>query len=119
MRILVNAAITLRVIAIFLSSCGCTRACVPELTRLMSAGAVSEFVLHNDGVKLFEADADSEQFCAAVRASSLTHLELFRCGHNPDVAEVAAFINARAAGHAQTTWTMVVSPPPGSLHSLM
>ena len=40
MRILVNAAIALRLVTIDLLFCGCTRACVPELTRLVSAGVV-------------------------------------------------------------------------------
>ena len=96
MRVFVNAAIALRLHTVSLVFCGCTRACVPELTRLVSAGAVKGMVLHNDDVELFEAGADTDQFCAAVRASaSLKQLKLIRCGPNPDAAAVAAFINAR------------------------
>ena len=96
MRIVVNAAIELRVQAIGLLGCGCTRVCVPELTRLVSAGAVNQMILHNDDVELFEAGADTDQFCAAARGSaSLKNLFLKSCGSNPNAAAVAAFINAR------------------------
>ena len=96
MRAFVNAVIAVRVLNIGLFFCGCTRACVPELTRLVSAGAVRGIILDNDDVELFEAGADTDQFCAAVRASaSLLCLTLEHCGPNPDAAAVAAFITAR------------------------
>ena len=96
MRVIVNAAIALRVMTIGLVYCGCTRACVPELTRLVSAGTLDQMVLYNLDVELFEAGPDTDQFCAAVRASaSLNRLEFDRCGLNPDAAAVSAFINAR------------------------
>ena len=96
MRVLVNAAIILRIQVIYLFFCGCTRVCVPELTRLVSAGAVQKIFLHNLGVELFEAGADMDQFFAAVRASaSLERLTFEQCGPNLDAAAVAAFINAR------------------------
>ena len=96
MRLLVSAAIALRLPGLGFVRCGCTRACVPELTRLVSAGEVIALVLHNYDVELFEAGADTDQFCAAVRAStSLTRLDFDHCGPNPDAAAVAAFINAR------------------------
>ena len=72
------------------------RACVPELTRLVSAGALQAMFIDNHDVELFEAGADTDHFCAAVRSSaSLVHLRLHHCGPNPDVAAVAAFIKAR------------------------
>ena len=96
MRVFVNAVITSRVTILSLVACGCTRACVPELTRLVSAGVVRTMVLNNGDVQLFEAGADTDQFCAAARASaSLRHLELVHCGPNPDAAAVAAFVTAR------------------------
>ena len=96
MRIFVNAAIALRVKLFGLLGCGCTRACVPELARLVSAGGVQTLALHNLDIELFEAGADTDQFCAAARGSaSLKHLKLSGCGSNPDVDDVAAFINAR------------------------
>ena len=98
MRIFVNAAIALRVKIICLVSCGCTRACVPELTRLVSAGWVGGMVISNDDVELFEAGADTDRFCAAVRASaSLVRLELKRCGPNPDVVAVVGCIHQCAS----------------------
>ena len=96
MRVVLKAAIELRLHVIGLLNCGCTRSCVPELMRLVSAGEVKAMVVLNRGVELFEAGADTDQFCAAVRASaSLNYLTLNDCGPNPDVAAVAAFINAR------------------------
>ena len=95
MRVFVNTAIALRVEGIGLVNCGCTRACVPELTRLVSAGAVQRIYICNREDGLFEAGDDTNQFCAAIRASALKRLKLTRCGPNLDVATVAAFINAR------------------------
>ena len=97
MRVFVNAAIALRVLVICLIFCGCTRFCVPELTRLIEApGLVRNISIDIDDVELFEAGAETDQFCAAARASaSLKHLTLNECGTNPDAAAVAAFINAR------------------------
>ena len=94
MRVLVNAAIELRLHTIGLFLCGCTSACVPELTRLVSAGALKALVADNGGVELFEAGTDTNQFCAAARASaSLKHLDIDGCGPNSDA--VASFIHAR------------------------
>ena len=88
MRILVNAAIALRVRTMVLSFCGCTPACVPELTRLVTAGALRLLFVSNDDVELFEAGPDTDQFCAAVRASPLMRLHLDDLGPNPDAAAV-------------------------------
>ena len=96
MRFLVSAAIELQVNTVALIGCGCARACVPELTRLVSAGAIEQMVIENFDVELFEAGADTDQFCAAVRASaSLERLELNHCGPSLDAAAAAAFIEAR------------------------
>ena len=96
MRIFVNAVIALRVKSLALVACGCTRACVPELTRLVSVGSIQTMTLNNRDVDLFEAGADTDQFCAAARASaSLKLLVLDHCGPNPDAAAVAAFVTAR------------------------
>ena len=75
MYIVVNAAIALRLKATGLLGCGCTRTCVPELTRLVCAGTLEEMYIFNGDVELFEDGADTDRFCAAVRASaSITHL---------------------------------------------
>ena len=96
MRVLVNASIALRVHVFGLVNCGCTHACVPEWTRFVSAVVLECMVIHNDDVELFEAGADTDKFCDAIRASAwLYSLQVDHCGPNPDVAAVAAFINAR------------------------
>ena len=96
MRVLVNAAIALRLQILGLVSCECTHACVPELTRVVSAGMLEHlFINQHRGVVVFEPGDDTNQFCAAVRASaSLESLTFSGCGFNPDVAVVAEFINA-------------------------
>ena len=71
---------------------------VPELTRLIAAGALRELVVdHCGGVELFdEADESTRLFAAAVRASAMTTLHLDRRGRLPEaVASSVAFINAR------------------------
>ena len=65
MRVFVNAAIALRVQAIGLVRCRCTRACVPELTRLVSAGMLKVMVISNRNVELFEDGADTDDLYEA------------------------------------------------------
>ena len=92
MRVFVDAALKFE--SILLWGCHCTPATVPELTRLLS-GAARNICINNGGVELFQAGADTDAFCTAVRASSLRRLRLHDVGPNPDVAAAAAFIEAR------------------------
>lgn len=69
MRALVDAAIALQLECVNFYDCGCTPDTVPELTRLVSAGSVRKLHIDNDD-ELFKAGANTNQFCAAVRASS-------------------------------------------------
>ena len=93
MRVFVDAA--LKIESILLWGCQCMPATVPELTRLVS-GAARRISIYKNGVELFQAGADTDAFCAAVRASErLTRLALYSVGPNLHVAAAAVFINAQ------------------------
>ena len=70
---------------------------LPLLTRLIAAGALTELIVNNFGVEIFDETHESARlFVAAVRASAMTMLWLRGVGVLPEtVAEVAALINAR------------------------
>lgn len=72
MHVFVDGALNLQ--GVFLHQCDCTPAAVPELTRLVSAGAVRALAIENNGVEIFVDEANTELFCAAVRSSSLKSL---------------------------------------------
>ena len=107
MRAVVDACIALRLRRLDLFACEVVPVVLPELTRLVTAGALRELKVNNSGVDMFdEAPESTRLFVAAVRASAMTRLELV-LGRNlpvvnalvvnaPEiVVEAAAFINSR------------------------
>ena len=73
-------------------------ASLPELTRVITAGALRNLEIYNGGGEMFdEADDESTRlFVAAVRASAMTRLQVLHVGVLPEIVqEAAAFINAR------------------------
>ena len=100
MGALVDACIALRLRGLMLRMCRVTPASLPELTRLIAAGAWRQLIVQNQRgpVKAFEEGHRSTRlFVAAVRASALTKLVLANYkGEVPDsVVEAVKFINAR------------------------
>lgn len=71
-------------------------AALPELARLVAAGALRELVVDNYGAEMVadEADESTGLFVDALRASSLTTLQLGGVGH---VCGVPAAVMAAAA----------------------
>ena len=93
-----DACISLRLRSLNISSCIIGPDAVPELTRLVAAGALRHLRVDNDiRWQVFdEAHESTRLFVAAVRASAMTALLLEHFGNLPEsVVEVAAFINAR------------------------
>ena len=86
----VEACITLRLHTLRLHNCRVTPATLPELTRLVAAGALRELIVDNCGVEMFdEAHETTGLFVAAVRMSAMTTLQFFRLGVLPEnVAEL-------------------------------
>ena len=63
---------------------------MPERTRLV-LGAVRDIGIFNHRVRLFQLGADTDAFCAAVRASRLERLDIFSVGPGREQAEAAAY----------------------------
>ena len=97
MSAVVDACIALRPRKLWLGGCCAVPAVLSQLTRLISAGALRELVVYNDGVEMFDAAHESTRlFVAAVHASAMTRLRLINLGVTPeDVVEAEAFINDR------------------------
>ena len=102
MGAVVDAGIELRLCRLDLERCYVLPALLPELTRLIAAGALRQLALdnfggHNEVVEMFdEAHESTRLFVAAVRASAMTRLELVDVGNiSQSVVEAAALINAR------------------------
>ena len=97
MGALVDACIKIRLSKLILSVCDVVPAVLPELTRLIAAGAIRELSVYNANTEMFdEAHESTRLFVAAVRASPLTKLQLDNLGGAPaNVVEAAAFINTR------------------------
>ena len=97
MGAVVDACIALRLRTMTLQVCCIVPAALPELTRLIVAGALRELQVVNNRVEMFgEAHDSTRLFVAAVRASAMTRLCLNNVGVlQVDVVEAAAFINAR------------------------
>ena len=95
-------ALRLRSLVLYISHIGPTL--VPELTRLIAAGALRELVVdHRGGVELFdEADESTLHFVATVRGSAMTRLDLRQIVYGQrrllpaTVASSVTFINARS-----------------------
>ena len=92
-----DACIALGLRNLVLGGCRIVPAELPQLTRLIAAGVLRKLRLFNDDLEIFdEARESTRLFVAAVRASSMTRLQLFELGVLPEgVLEAAAFINAR------------------------
>lgn len=101
MGALVDACISLRVKSLWLISFGCWLACLPAITRLVSAGWLQRLAIRNgahDDMNLFEDGEHTRHFCNAVRASPLMSCMLDGVGPpNAVVDEVIALIAQRRA----------------------
>ena len=100
MGALVDACISIRLRSLRLHDCSLTPAVVAPLTRLVAAGALRELSIleiQSDSHGPFTPDAETQLFCAAVRASKMTKFEL-RPNSIGGTCEVAAFIKARSQG---------------------
>ena len=97
MTAVVDACIALRLHELDLFHCRVVPAVLPELTRLIAAGALRDLRVYNGSVEMFdEAHESTQLFVAAVRASAMTKLAFDDLGDVPEnVVEAAAFINAR------------------------
>ena len=97
MGAVVDACIFLRLHTFRLWECRVVPATLPQLSRLIAAGALRELEVHNNGVQMFDAThASTRLFVAAVRASAMTSLRLLDLGDVPaNIVEAAEFINAR------------------------
>ena len=98
MGAVVDACIAINLRRLDLRRCRVVPAALPELTRLVAAGALRALMVanHNNNVEVFdEAHESTRLFVAAVRASAMSVLRLVNVGVVPEnVAEAAAFINA-------------------------
>ena len=99
MGAVVNACIAINLCRLNLRRCRVVPAALPELTRLIAAGALRALMVENqdDNVEMFdEAHESTRMFVAAVRASAMSVLQLVNMGIVPEnVVEAAAFINTR------------------------
>ena len=98
MGAVVDACIVLRLRSLALKFCDVITPALPQLTRLIAAGALRQLTIDNFGVQQMfdEAHESTRLFVVAVRASALTRLWLQRVGVlSENVVEAAAFINAR------------------------
>ena len=98
MSALVDACIALRLRSLRLINCELQRAVLPVLTRLVAAGALRELYISSiSDEDLFAADADTQLFCTAVRASEMTNFVLQMPLPYPpvEINWLADFINAR------------------------
>ena len=97
MGAVVDACIALRLRNLSLSSCRIMPAVLPEVTRLIAAGALWELTVINNRLEIFETAHESTRlFVVAVRASAMTRLQFNLMAVPPEsVVEAAAFINAR------------------------
>ena len=70
-------------------------AALPELTRLIAAGALQELMVRNNDVEMFDkANEATRLFATAVRASAMQRLLLSQTGVFPEIVrEAAAFIH--------------------------
>ena len=98
MGAVVDACIALRLRSLGLQWCHVIPAVLPELIRLIAAGALRWLIVRKIGEdEMFDETHESTRlFVAAVRASAMTRLQLEGFGVLPEsVVEAAAFINAR------------------------
>ena len=100
MGALVDACIALRLRSLKLELCRAVPAALPELTRLIAAGALRELKMSDIGgrVDVFDEahDESTGLFVAAAQASAMTKLKLIGLMDVPEnVVEAAAYINAR------------------------
>ena len=101
MGAVVDACIALRLCKLDLQMCRAVPAALPELTRLIAAGALRELeIFDNCGrFDIFDEphdDASEGLFVAALQASAMTTLRLNGVLGAPEsVVEAAVFINAR------------------------
>ena len=94
MRAVVDACIALSPRSLKVYFCGLTPTALPELTRLIDAGALRELILNE--YSAFDEAESTRLFVAAVRAPAMTKLEIFSIyAMQKIVVEAAAFINAR------------------------
>ena len=102
MGAVVDACIALRLGDLDLSMCRVVPAALPELTRLIAAGALRELKVQNDHDEMFDLAHESTRlFVTAVRASAMTWLGLVGLGDVPaNVEEAADFINAHRSWKA-------------------
>ena len=74
----VDARISLRLPKLLLFECHVVPAALPQLTRLVSAGALRLLSVDNEGVEMFmfdEVHDSTRLFVAAIRASAMTRLQ--------------------------------------------
>ena len=97
MGAVVDACIALRLRRLELLRCRIVPASLPQLFRLIAAGALRELEVDNAGVAMFDGTHESTWlFVDVVRASAMTALRLVRLGDLPaDIVEAAEFINTR------------------------
>lgn len=90
-------AAAVRVTSLWLSACGCNPASVPLLTKLIAVGRIRRLRIDDSEHSLFPAadDDDTRLFCATVRKSAMTRLELTGLVRNAAVADAAHFINTQ------------------------
>ena len=95
MGAVVDACIALRLHTLVLIRCRVMPAALPELTRLIAAGALQELMVRNNDVEMFdEANEATRLFATAVRASAMQRLLLSQTGVFPEIVrEAAAFIH--------------------------
>ena len=99
MGAVVDACIALRLFRLELVHCRVVPATLPQLSRLIAAGALRQLEMHNAGVAIFDGTHESTRlFVAVVRASAMTALRLVNWGDLPaNVVEAAEFINVRSS----------------------
>ena len=99
MDAVVDACIALRVLKLKLEWCHVVSAALPQLTRLIAAGALRELWVDNHGSADMFGEAreeDTQLFVAAARASAMTRLEHDGSGNLPEnVFKAALYISAR------------------------
>ena len=93
----VDACIALRVRYLDLYWCRVAPTLLPELTRLIEAGALRELIVQSSEFYAMDVfDESTLHFVAAVRASAMTRLYFNTRRVPADVASAVAFINARS-----------------------
>ena len=96
MGAVVNACIAIGVAKLELAWCCGAPEVLPELTRLVAAGALRQLDVVGVANMFDDAHESTRLFVAAVRASALTRLRLVGAALPGNVVEAAAFIHARS-----------------------